>query len=125
MRPIHAVAATALAFAVAACAPVQGPAAAAARQCFFVSQVNGFQAESERTVIVEVGVNDLYELQMAGPCPNVDWSQRIGVAARGGGSSVCVGQDAELLVPQPGGDPWRCQVRTVRRLTEAEAEARG
>lgn len=122
MRPIILSAFAAVA--VAGCAPMTGPGTAAPRQCFFVSQVNGFEAEDERTVYVTVGVNDVYELAMAGPCPNVDWSQRIGIAPRGGGSSVCAGYDADLLVPQFSGEPYRCQVRAVRRLSEAEAEAR-
>lgn len=107
-----------------ACAPLAGPDAPAAPQCFFASQANGFQADDERTVFVNVGASEVYRLDLAGPCPDVDWRQNIGIAPRGGGSSICAGFDAELIVPAGAGGSHRCQVRTVTRLTDAEAQAR-
>lgn len=124
MHAIPVLAAGLGAIVLAGCAPVTGPDAAAPRQCFFTSQVNGFQADDERTVFVNVGVSDVYRLELAGPCPDVDWSQSIGIAPRGGGSSVCAGFDAELVVPQASGGTRRCQIRSVAKLSEAEAAAR-
>ena len=126
---------TAGVIAAAACAAVgtvscstaeQQQAAAASRadgrQCFLASQVNGFHAMDDDTVHVRVGARDVYELQIAGTCLNVNWAQRIGIRPTGGSSWVCRGLDAELLVPdQMGGQ--RCLVRAVRQLSEAEAEA--
>ncbi len=109
------------------CATAEQQQAAAAaggdgRQCFVASQVNGFHAIDDDTVHVRVGARDVYELQIAGTCLNVNWSQRIGIRSTGGSSWVCRGLDAELLVPdQMGGQ--RCLVRTVRQLSAAEAEA--
>ena len=92
------------------------------RQCFIASQVNGFRALDEETVHVTAGVNTVYELEIAGACPDVDWSQRIGIRSLSGSSWVCRGYDAELLVPGPLG-MQRCPVLSVRKLTPAEAQA--
>jgi len=127
MKTLSAYVLSALAVAAAGCAPTAGPgepaAASAPRQCFFVSQVNGFSAPDDDTVYVNAGVRDVYELDMLGGCPNIDWTHRIAIVARGGGSSVCTGFDADLIVPQTGGGTWRCPVRSVRKLTEDEVKA--
>ena len=122
-RSLLAILGAAAALAGAGCAMSDGPgqnASAAPRQCFFVDQVNGFAAPSDRVVNLRVGVNDVYRAEIFGPCANVDWSQRIAIQARGGGSSVCSGHDADLIVPSSSGSPQRCMLRSVRRLSEAE-----
>ena len=97
-------------------------AAPAGRQCFLASQVNGFHPVDDDTVHVMVGASQVYELDIVGTCPEVDWSHRIGIRATGGGNWVCSGFDAELIVPSSIG-PGRCPVTNVRRLTEDEARA--
>lgn len=112
----------------AACAPSEPAAvagaetASAAGQCFLPRQVNGFSAVDDDTVDVSVGANDVYRLDIAGACPNVDWSLQVGIRSTGGGSWVCHGHDAELIVPSPIG-VQQCPVVSVRKLTEEEAEA--
>lgn len=122
MRPML-IAAGAAVLALASCAPTATPGVAGARQCFFASQANTFQADDARTVFVTVGARDVYRLDLAGPCPDVDWTQQLAIRPRGGGS-VCAGFDAELIVPQAAGSTYRCQIRTVTKLTEEEVEAR-
>jgi hypothetical protein len=104
----------------------QPPRVQAARgtgqQCFLPSQVNGFNAVNSDTVRVSVSVNTIYELGIVGTCPDIDWTQRIGIRSTGGGSWVCRGQDAELIVPSPMG-VQRCPVTSVRRLSPAEVQA--
>ena len=97
-------------------------AAGGARQCFLPSQVNGFDSVDRYTVDVTIGVKQVYRLQLVGTCPDVDWSQRIGIRSSGGGNWVCQGLDAELIVPGPTG-VQRCPVTTVRRLSEEEVAA--
>lgn len=106
-------------------APAAAPAAkpAPARQCFWVNQVNGFSSPDDQTVYVDVAVHDVYELKLFGPCPNVDWTQRIGVKPWGGMSNVCTGADLDLIVPQVGMSPMKCHVRAMRKLTDDEAKA--
>lgn len=92
------------------------------RQCFLASQVRGFEPVDNDTVRVVVGVRRMYELQVIGSCPNMDWSRRIGIAATGGSAWVCRGMDAEVFVPSPIGVN-RCLVRSVRQLTPEEVKA--
>ncbi len=116
-----------LAAAVAACT-TQGQQTATAGggrgQCFLPSQVSGYHPVNDQTVDVLVGANDVYSLDLAGPCPNVDWSMQIGIRATAGASWVCSGLDAELLVPDPSGmGTNRCMVTNIRQLSPAEAKA--
>lgn len=104
------------------------PAAAAfqqrpARECFFVRQVNGFTSRNNEEVDIRVGANRHYRLTLIGYCPDIDFSHRVALRARGGSSSICVGGDAEILVRGPTG-PQSCFVSDIRRLTPEEVTAR-
>ena len=92
------------------------------RQCFNVSQVNGFHALDRDTVQVTVGANTIYELKLFGSCPDIDWTENVGIRSTGGSSWVCDGLDAELFVPSPIG-VQRCQVTSLRRLNPEEVQA--
>ncbi|WP_129792867.1 DUF6491 family protein [Sphingosinicella sp. CPCC 101087] len=111
---------------LAACTDAGSPASASAqgegRQCFRAEQVNGFAPLDDETVHVNVGANDVYRLDLFGPCPDVDWSLRIGIRSRGGSNWVCTGSDAELIVPSAIG-PNRCQISSIRKLTDEEIRA--
>jgi hypothetical protein len=90
---------------------------AGASECFRAQSVNGFTPIDRDTVQVRAGVNDVYELQLAGSCPRIDWSQRIGIRSTRGADFVCRGFDAELILPRGiDGRPDVCQVRSVRKL---------
>ena len=91
----------------AACA-MQGPPAQAAgptpaRQCFLARQVNGYSPVSDDVVDVQVGANHYYRLELSGACPNAEWSHRVALRTTGGGSWICQGLDAEIIVPDPSG----------------------
>jgi len=120
--------ALALAAMTAACAPMTGPGELAAletasegRECFFTRNVNGFSAPDDETLYLRVGVNDVYQMQMFSPCPDMDWAQGLAVVSRSG-STVCRGMDATIVAPGPFGQQ-RCMVRSVKKLTELEAAA--
>lgn len=120
------IAVLALGAATTACAPTTPGMAGTtgeARECFFVSQVRSFASSDDRRVYVETGSNEVFELQTFG-CSNVDWSNSIGIrTTTGGGSSVCSGLDAELIVPDLPGGRTTCPVTGVRRLSDAELAA--
>jgi len=103
-------------------APAAAPAGRAASQCFLASQVNGFASHGDEWVDVRVGANRNFRLSLAGPCPDVDSSLRVALRTRGGGSWICQGADAEIIVPSPTGTQ-RCLVTAVRPLGPAEAAA--
>lgn len=90
------------------------------RQCFWNHQVNSFASADNRIVNVRVGVRDVYQMEMFGPCHDVDWSQKIALVSRSG--SICTGFDAEIVAESPLG-PQRCQVKNIRKLTPAEIAA--
>ena len=101
--------------------PLQAQSAQSGRQCFRAAQVYDFLGLDDNTVHVTAGARDYYELEIAGSCPDVDWSQRIAIRSTGGGSWVCRGFDAELIVPGPMG-VHRCPVSSVRRISAEEAQ---
>jgi len=118
-------AAAAMAAACSTQTPPPGGVAGADRgQCFLPSQVTGFHAVDDDTVQVFVGANDVYTLDLAGPCPNVDWSLQVGIRSTGGGDWVCGGLDAELLVPDVSGQGTnRCMVTNIQKLDPDAARA--
>jgi hypothetical protein len=63
----------------------------------------------------------MFRFDLFGPCPNVDWSNRIGIRARGS-SWICQGLDAELIVPSSVGTR-RCAVNNISRLSDEEVQA--
>lgn len=105
---------------VAAKSPTE-PEAKPARQCFWTRQVNSFASNDDRIVNLRVGVKDIYQLEMFGPCHDVEWSSQIAIRSRGS-SYICTGLDAEIIAPSSIGSQ-RCPVRHVRKLTPAEVEA--
>ena len=111
---------------VVAWAIVSGPAGAAAKRpaprCFTSYMVNGFTPRGRDAVDVRVSANRIYRLTLGGYCPDVDWSMRLGIRTRGGGSWICQGADAEIIVPGPTGRE-SCLVTDVRALTPQEIEA--
>ena len=92
-----------------------------ARQCFWSHQVNSFAAQGDRLVNLRVGVKDYFQLELMGPCPDMDWTQKIALVSRGG-STICSGLDAEIVTPSPIG-PQKCPVKSVRKLTPTEVAA--
>ena len=105
---------------VAAKSPLE-PRPASRGQCFWTHQVNGFASNDDRVVNIRVGVRDVYQFEMFGPCPDIDWNQRIALVSRGG-SNICTGMDAEVITRTAIG-PQRCPVRSVRKLTPEEIAA--
>lgn len=97
------------------------PAAKQPRQCFWARQVNSFASTDDGIVNLRVGVKDIYQFEMFGPCHDIEWSSQIALRSRGS-SYICSGLDAEIITPSSIG-PQRCPVRNVRKLTPEEAEA--
>lgn len=104
-----------------ATAETEAPGKSDGRQCFWARNVTNFNAVDDRTVNIRVGVRDVYRMELLGPCPDIDWTQTIGIVSRGG-SWICSGLDAEIVTPSPIGRQ-RCAVRDIRKLTPEEAAA--
>ena len=112
-----------LAVLLTGCAPQpSGTHTAAAQprgQCFSASQVNSFTGTKDGNVDVRVGASGYYRLELGGGCPNINWSTRVVLRTTGGGSYICEGYDAELIVPDPT-FAQRCPVSAVHAISKAQ-----
>ena len=110
-----------IASALTGCAAQPAGAPAAAQrpggQCFLATQVNSFTPTKAGFVDVRVGASRYFRLELGGGCPNVDWSMRVGIRSVGGGSWICEGYDAELIVPEPG-IGGRCPISRVTPISK-------
>lgn len=91
-------------------------------QCFRPSDVMSYRAVDDDTVNVQVGANDVYSVDLAGPCPGIDWSLQISLQSATGSPWVCGGHDAVLLVPSSMGT-MRCPVTNIQKLSPEAAKA--
>ena len=114
--------ASAAALAVLAAAPNALAAQKDRSSCFLASQVNGFNVVDDQTVDVSIGPKTVYRLTLFAPSQNIDWTQRIAIRTRGGGSWICSGMDAEIIVPGDIG-MRNYPVTDVRKLTPEELAA--
>ena len=109
----------------AAAGGAAGPAAARApdrvAHCFRPRDIWSWRAVGEDTVCLRSNANRTYRLQLMGPCPDVDWAQRLGVKSFGG-TMICSAIDAEIIAPSTIGRR-RCPVNALQELTAAEAAA--
>ena len=110
------------------CTPQPGGAPAAApassgRQCFRAQDVNGYTPVSDNVVLVQAGASRYFRLELAGACPNIDWSRRIALQTTAGSSWVCQGLDAEIVVPDPSTLPQRCLVTSIQPISRDEWRA--
>lgn len=91
------------------------------RQCFLASNVTNFAAADDKTLYVRVGVKDVYQFDMFGHCPDIDWNQRLALVSRTS-SWICDGMDADVVTRTAIGRQ-RCPVRSIRKLTPDEVTA--
>lgn len=122
-RGKHALAVFSACIVLAGCSsqPVTSSAAAAApaRDCFSARDVNGFSSVSNTVVDVKVGSDRYYRMTTDGSCPSGNFQPRITLRTLTGGSRICQGLDAEIVVPDPAGAE-RCQVRAIHPITKAD-----
>ena len=115
------VAASGIGVFAASAIPAPGEAAPA-RQCFSASNIRGFETLPGGLVLMRAGGNRTFAMQTLGDCPDINWARGIGVRTFGGGSWICSGLDAQLIVPSPIGAQY-CTVRDVRWISREEARA--
>lgn len=113
--------------ALAAQAPAQAAeqtAAGQTRDCFWGRNLNGFRAVDNETLLLNVGVRDVYEAKLAAPSVDLKWVNGIALVARGGGNFVCSKLDADIVVPGTTGmGPQRYPLTSLRHLTAQEVAA--
>ena len=92
------------------------------KECFFLSQVNGFNHAGRDQIYVHTGPSETYLFRTLGPCPDLDFGEAIGFDQAGGGT-ICNGIDVDLIVPSTIG-PRRCPVAMIRKLAPGEKAVR-
>ncbi|NGM52672.1 hypothetical protein G5B46_23935 [Caulobacter sp. 602-2] len=106
----------------AAPAPAEKAKPASRESCFFADQVRGYQVVDERTLNVDVGRKEAYQLTLFNSAFDLDVSTRIGIKSRGG-SWVCSPFDATVIVPEVTGSSRDYRVQAIRKLTPEEYAA--
>lgn len=115
---------------LAACAPTTGTETAGnqtrARECFSVQQVTNFRQGRSDQVFLRVGRSDVYEINAAGGCRDLDFANRMAILpdiGGIGGSRLCTEDWARLVVPGSTSPTEVCRVRITRKLTAEEIAA--
>lgn len=115
-----------------ACAPVSDRTVQTAsetrlvRQCFNVSQVNNFRQGGPTEVYLKVGRSDVYRLDAAGGCNDLNFANRLAILPDGAGlsgSRLCTDDWARVVVPGLTSPASVCRVRISERLTTEEVAA--
>src|SRR3569832_1778544 len=78
--------------------PAKSNGAQTGRQCFPAREVANFAAPDAHTIYQHAGVKDVFRVDGFGGCLDFDWSLRGGIHTNGS-SFICVGDPAELIVP--------------------------
>lgn len=114
-------------------APVAAPASVPAsvqveepttpRQCFSTVQVRNFRTANAQTVYLKVGHDTVYELNTAGACTDVDGAYQLAIVSEDGGSRLCSGDWATIVVPGSARPVQQCRVRISKVLSDAEVAA--
>jgi hypothetical protein len=100
------------------------PAAKSASSCFWVRDVDGFNAPDDRTIYIRVGVKQIYKLTLFGNCLDISWKQHIGLATHGM-DSVCEGTTpaVDVVDREVGIGRERCPVTSVEKLSPDQVAA--
>lgn len=96
------------------------------RQCFSVQQVNNFRSGQIDQVFLRVGRNEVYELNAAGGCRDLDFANRMAIVPDMGGmagSRLCTDDWARVVVPGSTSPAEVCRVRVTRKLTAEQVAA--
>lgn len=117
-----------LAAGLAAPALAQTPAPAGkakpstADRCFFADQIRGYQVVDDRTLNVDLGRKEAFQLTLLNTPFDLDVANRIGIKSRGG-SWICSPLDASVIVPEVTGSSRSYRVSAMRKLTPEEYAA--
>ncbi len=65
------------------------------RVCFS-STIDNFMDATDRTIVIERGVNDKYLIETVGRCPDLEWAQSIAISASG----TCLTRFDELFASE-------------------------
>lgn len=87
-------------------------AVAAPSECFDASQITGYQVLDRETLLLRVGASRAYHVKITSVCPDIDWSQKIGIQGESG-SQICLGKDVTLITPSLRGGTQECYANEI------------
>jgi hypothetical protein len=89
--------------------------------CFFSREFQQWRAPDANTILIRVGVNRFYRLDLAAACPPLLFPNAHLVTVFHGSDAVCAPIDWDLRVAQyPEGVAEQCVVKAMTQLTPAE-----
>jgi hypothetical protein len=89
--------------------------------CFFSRNFQQWRAPDANTILIRVGVNRFYRLDLAAPCHTLQFPNSHLVTVFRGSDTVCSPLDWDLRVAQyPAGITEQCIVRSMTQLTPEE-----
>lgn len=98
-------------------------AARTAPRCFRAADARNFRSVNATTVNLRVGRRDFYRIDLLGPCPDLNFSMRMGLRTSAG-SQVCTGSGIGTSIIVPGSrGPTRCAIRQITALSPEEVAA--
>ena len=95
-------------------------------QCFFINQFQQWRDLDDKTIYIRVNLNDYYRLDMASSCPELTYPDPHLITKSVGPDTICTALDWDLRVADgagPGSFATPCIVKTMTKLTPAEAAA--
>ena len=91
-------------------------------QCFYTHDWDGWKATPDsKTIFIRVGVNRIWRLDLASPCPELQAPNAHLITDQRGSSSICSAVDLNLKVADASGFPQGCIVSHIAPLTHEEA----
>jgi len=125
MKPALAALVGATALAAGAGSSAQTAASPPAAPCFDYSDLRGHTfSPDDKLIYLNIAGREVFALDVGGTClGGATSSDPLVIVRRGGGPSVCRPLDLDISVRGGGGFPRQCIVRSIRRLTPAEAAA--
>jgi len=98
--------------------------APARETCFFARQFENWKAPDANTIYIRVGTNVYYRLDLSAPCPELLKPGFHLTMRMSGSDNICTASDWNLTVTDNlGGIRVPCMVKTMTRLSDAEAAA--
>lgn len=86
--------------------------------CFFSRNFEQWRSPDPSTIIIRVGINRFYRLDLSAPCPTLQFPDARLISVFRGSDSICGPLDWDLRVTQyPAGVTEQCIVGSMTQLT--------
>jgi hypothetical protein len=95
------------------------------KQCFHMSEMQGWKAPDAKTMYIRVGVSRYFRLDLAYECPMLKSIGAFLVTKAHGSDMVCdpIDWDLKVAEPPPGSFVEPCMVKAMTPMTAAEVKA--